>query len=695
VGLVVAGLVVVAADRAAVPADLAAPDLATPDLAAEVAPEVAPDAAPDMAPDLAPDLSPGDLAGEVAVGTDAPAPDASDDGGPVPADAGVGADAAVDTAPPPAPGLVNPRTVPVTASTPLAVASGALLPASGASAVPIDTLLRIGFDATPTLGATGTIAIHLASDGSVVDSINIADLYAVYDGTTSRLTTNQTSSKVNLIGGLKSGVNQVRVVNYIPVFIDGNTATIIPHNNKLAYGLSYYVTIDDGVLVGTQSSTQFAGISAATAWTFTVKATAPTTFSVAADNSADFATVQGAIDAVPSNNSNPAPLVTIAPGVYQELLFIRGKNNITLRGSNNGLDTVIQYDNCDGFNPGTGGGQTVGTPGAGGTIPGYGAGAAPLTGGGRAVLLTSSASGLVLDSLTIKNLHAQGSRILPTLPASAAVPAGSTSAPTYVNYNSAVTQAETVYFNTTYAFTAGVGTAGTFVARHSNFISYQDTLQLKGFAWLYDCFVTGDTDFIWGNANTALFERCEIKSRNNPNGSSVVQSRAYLGADSVNTVPASFNTSYLGFVFLNCALTKEAGSFTAYLARSPGAVTVTAATPFLYGQYDIVSYIGCSMDSHIAPVGWSTSNPPGANVRPNPVTGWREYRSTTPTGVSLDVSQRLADPSPGGTTANPGGSLQLSDASAAAFFADRATILHGATDGTYTSTGLAAFNPTP
>jgi hypothetical protein len=33
---------------------------------------------------------------------------------------------------------------------------------------------------------------------------------------------------------------------------------------------------------------------------------------------------------------------------------------------------------------------------------------------------------------------------------------------------------------------------GTLVAKHSNFISYQDTLELKGVSWFYDCFVTGD-----------------------------------------------------------------------------------------------------------------------------------------------------------------------------------------------------------
>ena len=44
------------------------------------------------------------------------------------------------------------------------------------------------------------------------------------------------------------------------------------------------------------------------------------------------------------------------------------------------------------------------------------------------------------------------------------------------------------------------------MAKHSNFVSYQDTLQVKGYSWFYDCFVTGDVDFIWGSANAALFE---------------------------------------------------------------------------------------------------------------------------------------------------------------------------------------------
>ena len=84
-------------------------------------------------------------------------------------------------------------------------------------------------------------------------------------------------------------------------------------------------------------------------------------------------------------------------------------------------------------------------------------------------------------------------------------------------------------------------------------------------------------------------------------------------------------------MFLNSALTKEVGTFTAYLARSASAVaaqTVSGAT-LLYSGYDIVSYLNCTMDTHIAPVGWNVTggNPPGANLGRAP---WPAGASTAP-----------------------------------------------------------------
>jgi hypothetical protein len=173
-------------------------------------------------------------------------------------------------------------------------------------------------------------------------------------------------------------------------------------------------------------------------------------------------------------------------------------------------------------------------------------------------------------------------------------------------------------------------------------------------------------------------------------GGIIVQSRAYLGWGTTAT-PSSYATAYPGFVFLNSALTKEPGTFTAYLGRAPGAVATSGTSPYLYTNYDLVSYIGCSMDSHIDPTGWNVAGsvPNGANVVPSPVTGWREYKSVTPGGTLIDTSSRAV-----GSTA-PIGSIQLSDANVASFFKDQATIFAGATDSTYTTIGITNFSPVP
>ena len=52
---------------------------------------------------------------------------------------------------------------------------------------------------------------------------------------------------------------------------------------------------------------------------------------VAADGSGDFQTVQGAVDSIPSSNTNYA-LININSGNYVEIVDVSGKNNITFRG---------------------------------------------------------------------------------------------------------------------------------------------------------------------------------------------------------------------------------------------------------------------------------------------------------------------------------------------------------------------------
>ena len=578
----------------------------------------------------------------------------------------------------PVTGLTSPRSVPLAPSALMTVAAGATLPLNGATEVPVDTLLRIGFDTAPALGSSGMIRIQRTSDNVIVDSINLSDAYAIYDGSSSirKLTMNLSSSRVNIIGGLRTGIDQVRIVNYFPVSVSGNTVTIYPHNNRLAYNTQYYVTIDNGVFSGNINGMSFSGVSGG-AWSFTTKAAAPTTYNVAADNGTDFATVQGAIDAVPAQNELPVT-INIAPGVYQEMLFIRNKNNVTLKGTDS-INTVIQYENCDGFNPGTGAGQAVTTPGPNGTLP-----SGNWDAGGRAVVLVNGADLLTLDGITLKNSHSQNATtLLDGTPLDGSL--------TYVNYSSAITQAETIYFNTSFTSTRP---AGRLVAKHCNFVSFQDTIQVKGWSWFYDCFITGDVDFIWGNANAAIFERCEVKSRLRTNIASVVQARAYLGYGA-SSMPSNYNQSYPGFVFLNCSLTKESGAFNAYLARSPGQPSSSSSgTPpvYYYTNYDIIAYINSTLDGHIAAQGWSA---PGPNLPGNAVIGWREYGSFTPAQLPVNVSNRLSTTSnPSSTTGNS--SIELKSDDVATFFRNRQTIFQGATDGTLTTTGYpGGWNPQP
>src|SRR5260370_38473968 len=96
------------------------------------------------------------------------------------------------------------------------------------------------------------------------------------------------------------------------------------------------------------------------------------------------------------------------------------------------------------------------------------------------VLECDAADLLTLDSITLKNTHAQGSTTL--LDGTAL-----TDGVTFVNYRSAITQAETIYFNTGFSPSTP---AARLIANHSNFISYQHTVQFKGWSWCCNSLIT-------------------------------------------------------------------------------------------------------------------------------------------------------------------------------------------------------------
>jgi hypothetical protein len=132
--------------------------------------------------------------------------------------------------------------------------------------------------------------------------------------------------------------------------VAGRVATIYPHSQVLQYGHKYSVKIDNGIL---NVMAGFSGFKSDAEWTFTTKKTRPkadaTRLMVVADGSGDFSTIQGAIDFVPEK---PAKRVTIfiKNGNYEELVFLRNKSNLTIRGEDRNK-VQVGYGNNSAFNP--------------------------------------------------------------------------------------------------------------------------------------------------------------------------------------------------------------------------------------------------------------------------------------------------------------------------------------------------------
>ncbi|QGZ38205.1 pectate lyase [Pseudoduganella flava] len=443
----------------------------------------------------------------------------------------------------------------------------AAYPSAQMEPAPVDVALKLVFDNPPTLGSGGSVRVFRKADDALVDVVRLG-------------------GETDVLG--YPGQDQVRKVNTVPVRIDGNAATIKLHSNRLTYGTEYYVAIADGVFTGaTLHGVPFAGIGKLANWSFTTQAAAPTgdTVTVDDDGPADFRTVQGALDYAMGQFAKAAPVtVRVMNGTYEELLYLRGKDNVRIVGESRD-GTVIRYTNNDSLNPGTGASQAAASN------------AAPS--GGRAIMLVESSDMLQLENLSFNNTTLRGSGIS--------------------------AQAETLYFN---------NDAGRLVARNAAFYSEQDTLNLKGWSWFYRTLVAGNVDFIWGGSRAALFEDSEIRSVGDTSsatgGGYVLQAR----------VPAATDK---GFVFLNSRLTHGPGpgplhgdvpNGATYLARSPGGTS----------SWDNIAFINCRMDRHVAPVGWAglgVNGQPAPNpVQASAVSGWREYGTMDLAGAPLDLSAR-------------------------------------------------------
>ena len=209
------------------------------------------------------------------------------------------------------------------------MAPTALKPVNNSSGVSYDTPLYLTFNVAPKLRASGKIKIfNVTNSTTPVDTLDLSQ------------------------GTLQNRTIATEIFNTYPVIITGNTAAIYPHLGVLTSNQTYYVTIDDGVFADAAGA-YFAGITDSSTWQFTTKvsgAANPTNLVVAQDYSGDFATVQGAIDSLPANNTSLA-VISVRDGVYTEVVEFK-KNNILVRGQSRG-GTIIGYANNSGLNAST------------------------------------------------------------------------------------------------------------------------------------------------------------------------------------------------------------------------------------------------------------------------------------------------------------------------------------------------------
>jgi len=412
------------------------------------------------------------------------------------------------------------------------------------------------------LGTGGAIRVLRRRDDALADTIRVADEYDVLG---------------------HEGQAYLRAVRRQLIAIEGRNAIIHLHSARLQPDEEYYVTIDAGVFAGTLNGQPFNGVAKEQGWRFRTRAAVPQLQQITVDDdgAADFRTVQGALNHVMQLPQGARPVtIAIRDGRYRELLYLRGRNAVTLRGqSRDGV--VIDAVNSDGINPGSGAGQAADSP---------------AIGGGRALFLVEDADLLTLDTLTLRNSALRAS------------PTGG--------------QAEALFFSS----------EGRLAVKNASLYSEQDTVQVKGYAWFYRTLIAGNVDYVWGSNHAALFEDSELRTvgdSGNPNGGGyVLQARTVGERDK-------------GFVFLNSRLTRGRGPTG---NRVPDGATWLARSAGYETSWDHVAFINCRMDAHIAPAGWAgkgVGRQPAPNpAQGTAAAGWREYGSMDLDGKPLDLSAR-------------------------------------------------------
>src|SRR5574344_1030698 len=164
---------------------------------------------------------------------------------------------------------------------------------------------------------------------------------------------------------------------------------------------------------------------------------------------AEFKKIREMVKSGAVSNTTPVHL-TLEPGSYTEIVSYNLSNPLIMESvpGTKSSDCVIQAENCEAFHEGA---------------------------ENRAVFtLGQNVTNVTLRNFTILNTHLK----------------------TITEGSTAADSAEAFCWN---------NTNGTLFADGMRFEGRQNTIFAKGFSWFIHCYISGDTDVIWGNCNTSLF----------------------------------------------------------------------------------------------------------------------------------------------------------------------------------------------
>lgn len=368
-------------------------------------------------------------------------------------------------------------------------------------------------------------------------------------------------------------------------YVSGDSVYFMPHYNALSYSTTYYVTVPVGAIAGTLNGVDFStyGLTPTSkSWSFTTRSdpgTPSTSTAITVDSAeastANYRTIQKALYTLSSATGTYT--IDVAAGTYRELVYYKGTASVKIVGTVSsgtyGSDVVIQWTNGEKLNSGTH------------TRPSFYFGAAGCD--------------LTLENVTLQNTYSRA---------------------TY----SGDAQAEAIYFANNTDTSTGLA-LGHLAAYNCSFKSHQDTIQTTGKAWFYKCYIEGDVDFLWGTAQTALFDTCKLVSLYDSNrGTGTLAQHLIVARTGVT------GATYIGkgFVVDNSTLEIESGT-TQYFGRDAGSGS-------FYDQAAIVNtVITEDTTGNLLSALWDTSTYLYLSGYASDV-GWKDYGNTLSTGTDIE-----------------------------------------------------------